>query len=496
MSREEKLTILIEVLFDWIEKENPALLHYGTINFRGALERFFYFDAVNRPEGLRPLLKAASAWRVNAEDEGLFSFYDACFTLMGSRGFLSSFIYHLRMIMHLIRLRLAAISSCLCPSLWEKKTNVELAPVAFFALCDRFVYFFKEVVKGLAPNECIFLSTNGLVKEEVASGIGAKLIRPSCTAVRWSDVNIGIHHPLFFPYLRVLRVYEMNHAMLAKHKPSVLFFAEGTSMEDETMAMAAKSLGVPTLRLQSGRAGVLHSGYRRMSFDKMLCWGAGFVERFKKYSPGPEYVITGSPVLDYAQMVEQELSGSRGHTISIFTQPVSTHISSNDYQQLVELAEKMIRQDAKINLVIRKHPTDIAQSFDALMNAYPARIKMMNTETHSLAEVLHSSIGAVGFFSTTLSEAAAYGVVPIILKLKEQHSVFPYPEKHGASIVTSNINEATEWVLKIMYQPETLNDVRKSMKNFSKEYFGPQDGLAVKRILECIRKASKENVPH
>ncbi|MDH5573114.1 MAG: hypothetical protein OEY89_15240, partial [Gammaproteobacteria bacterium] len=430
MSNEEKITDLIDALFNWIEKENSSLLSYGKVNFRGALERFFYFSSVNRLEALRPLLNAARAWRDSTNDELLAAYYDLCLAEIGEESLLSLCVKFLRKIAWLVKLRIAALRSSTLLMFHENPPDSGVYPIAFFAFNNRFVYFFKEVVRGLGAENCVFISTNGLVAKDVVSGIGARLITPSRITVEWSDVNIGVRHPLFFSYLMALFKYGMHYTALVKQRPSVLLFAEGTSMEDEIVALAAKNLGVPTVRLQSGRAGILHSGYRQMCFDKMLCWGHGFVERFKKYSPDPEYVITGSPLMDHARLGGSVSRANSSHTISIFTQPVSSYISENDYGQLVELAGELIRKDVRINLVIRKHPADMLDVFDALQDKFPLRIKMSNPETQSLAEVLHSSVGAVGFFSTTLSEATAYGVIPIILKLRDQHSVFPYPEKH------------------------------------------------------------------
>lgn len=490
ISREEELTLLIEALFDWIEKESPGLLKYGEVNFRTILERYFYFSALIKPSSLRPLLDATELWYESAEDGQLKSSYEKRLEEIqpGSR---KGATHYLRVFWHLSRLVVANSITRLLRLNGQKLTAKDYKPVAFFAFSDRFVFFFKELVSQIDPEKCVFLTSNGLVSNTAVSSIKAKLAEPESVSIEWSKVKIKAGHPLFFPYLIALRKYAMSLAMLIQNNPKVVIFAEGTSVEDESMALAAKCLKIPTVRVQSGRAGELHIGYRGMSFDKMLCWGEGFVKRFRTYSPRPAYYSTGSPLLDEVSD-KSEIGHENQRTVAFFTQPISSRINSNDYQQLVDLAERLLASHDDIAVLVRKHPVDRALKFDELIYKYGARVSMMNMDTHSLAEVLKRSEAAIGFYSTTLSEAAAYGVIPVILKLKEQHSVFPFPEKYGAAIVAHNLNEAFVSVSQILYQPETANDTRENMKKFSLKYFGPRDGLAMQRILKLINQTIED----
>lgn len=474
MAIEEELTLLIANILDWVERENVHLLKYQGVNLRGAMERALYFGAVHNLQTIRPLLHGADSWRRTADTES-GRIYDSFLIQTNKISVISRTFAHLKGVAQLLWL---AIQS-------SQKEREDTKTIGLFAYSDRFVIFYKDLIARLGNKRCQLISYPGMVDEANALTTGASLVKPQIERLRYSGVRMSPFHVLFPQYVIVLKSYLIAEGTLRHTRSRVLIFAEGTTVEDEVMARAAKKLAIPTIRIQSGRAGILHSGYRNMCFDKMLCWGDGFVQRFRPYSPSPAYLVTGSPFLDEAH------HGYDKHTFTIFTQPISTYISMDDYWKLVSLAEEIVTHHHEIRLQIRKHPVDHAPYFDELASRFPAKVRMMNTDKYSLTETLASSSGAIGFYSTTLSEAAAYDVVPIILKLREQHSVFPHPEQYGAAVVARNNSEAMNWISRIMQEPELLEKMRKNMKLFAREFFGPQDGQAMKRTIDCILQTAQ-----
>ena len=483
-SAEEKLAELIEVLFSWIERENPALLAYGSINLRGALERFFYFSGLHNTQNLKPLLMATSAWRNGEVAVEHAETYDQLKTLGKT-----SLASRIRIICGNLK-RFFKLCSLSIPDHMKyngysvKRQPTCGRPIGFFAINPRFVGFFDGVICRLKDEQIVFFSDNPKeIEAQVRKVGGALAIGPSSKPI-WKNIHISVHHDLFPVYSIALLTYLRLEGVLRTYLPSALVFAEGTSMGDELASQAAKALGIPTARLQSGRAGVLHNGYRRMSFDKMLCWGEGFVERYKIHSPHSDYLVTGSPFLDEVMGEERK----KMNIICVFTQPISTHINKQDYKLLAELTECLIHDIPNVRILVRKHPVDEAKGFDVLSSQYPSHIKMMSYFDSSLQDVLQQSSIAIGFFSTTLSEAAACGVVPVILHLKDQHSVFPFPERYGAAILADDVEEARHLIMDLLEQPELVTEIRENMRFFARKFFGPQDGLAMERIVNAIRR--------
>lgn len=489
MAFEDDLTSLLEDVFDWLEADNPKLLCYGDINLRNAVERYFYFSILRNPTALQPLIPLVGSWRYCVRQEQLKYCYDGLAAKVSGFSY-AKFVSHM---MALVQFFIWAIRGIFKR---DVTISVQQIPVGLFTYSDRFVFFFKDLITSLKNERCVMLAFDGMVDELKVHQVGAELIIPQSGILEWSKVRMPLFHPLFPVYMLVLKSFLLSRNMLVRSCPKVLLFAEGTSLEDEVMAKAAKSLGIPTIRLQSGRAGVLHTGYRRMDFDKMLCWGPAFADRLKEYSPLPEYIVTGSPLLDHRDELVHKYELSKAGTISFFTQPISMHIGADNYDQLVHLAKDILHMEKQVQLQVRKHPADNAFGFDELAQEFPRRINIVDNETSSLAETLASSCAAIGFYSTTLSEAAAYGVVPIILKLQEGYSVFPYPEKYGAAVVVDNNDEALKWVARILHRPDTLKVIREKMLAFTEDFFGPRDGLAMQRIVESVMESAYSKEPH
>jgi hypothetical protein len=488
---EERLTMLITAIFDALEQDDPVLFNCGDINLRTAMERFYYFNGMLRPQSLKPLLVAGRKWREQSVVCDLTDLYDDLLGKIEKAGGSQRVRQLARWFYSIGSQWLLKLSTVVSFLRVEKVTDAKTPPIAFYAFSDRFVYFFKDVIANLDDQDCIFLSGNGLVKPAVVEEVGARVCLAKSGRLPACHWMMGVRHSLFIDFTVVLKILARNYQILRQHCPSVVVFAEGTSVEDQAIALAAKALNIPTLRLQSGRAGILHSGYRGMCFDKMLCWGRGFVERFKSCSPDPQYVITGNPVLDGFDR-GASATADRPSCLAVFSQPVTTGgISDDDYEVLVSVVEEFIKQNNKIRVVVRKHPADKSLAFDQLIPRYPDQLCMMNIETHGLSEVLQRCSVALGFYSTTLSEAVAAGVVPVILQLHGAHSVFPYPERHAAAIVTEAPEEALSCLLKLFHTPGALDGMRGNMRDFSEEFFGPQDGMSMQRIVDCIMEASK-----
>ena len=257
-------------------------------------------------------------------------------------------------------------------------------------------------------------------------------------------------------------------------------------MQDEVSSQAAKTLSIPTVRMQSGRGGVMHCGYRNMSFDKMLCWGEGFVQHYKKHSPGPVYEVTGTPLFND---LKKKGHPKKKFTIAIFTQPISKHISKHEYATLINICNTVVKNLPYAKVIVRKHPADISKDFNVLALQYPDHVKLMPATHSTLTEVMNEIDCAIGFYSTTLSEAAACDVIPIIIKMRDQHSIFPFPEKHGAAIIADGNSTSIDIITDIMKNPSKFLETRKNMKIFSNRFFGINDGQSMKRIVESILRS-------
>lgn len=488
ISREERLAELIEAIMQDIEATHPSIFMYGKADFRAGLERAYYFSSVNDPQKLWPLLKAGQNWRFKAPGHSeLAILYDDCVRVTaGIRRFRDSLMRNSIIMMGFFWREIRGVFHVKRPPSISSSDR----STAFLALNRRFVLFFKDIVAELGSASCCFLPGNHENIESAVSEIGAKVAYSTRASVEMGLINMSPFHSMWAMYLHVLDAYLNFYGTLQNLGPAALVFAEGTAMEDEVACQAATILGIPTVKVQSGRASILDSGYRRASFYKTLCWGEGFAQRFRQYSPRPYYVITGSPLLDGTGTVSDGSGKKKPDdakmTLVVFTQPVSMHISHDEYLSLVKLVEEILLLHPQLNILVRKHPADQSQAFDVLISKYD-RMKSMASGQYPLSQVLGQSQVALSFFSTTLSEAAAYGVIPIMLKLNQFHSAFPFPEKYGAALVAESRTQALDIMSGLLSDRDMVQKIRKNMSVFVDQYFGPRDDMALKRIVHHIQ---------
>jgi hypothetical protein len=222
-----------------------------------------------------------------------------------------------------------------------------------------------------------------------------------------------------------------------------------------------------------------------MTFDHMLCWGKGFAERYKSVSPSPLYHITGTSIMDYiASNERRKVQPNEAFVVGVVTQPVSTKISNEDYQLLVELVTDLILKEIHLKVVIRLHPIDNSTLLLRLAEKYPEKVVLMNGPDYSLAQLFNTTDCIVSFFSTVISESIAAGVIPVLLQFRPEQSVFPFPEKFGAAVTVKSIEQCRLTLNNLRDNPSDYEHVRQNMRRFTREFFYKVDGEALNR--QCL----------
>ena len=450
------------------------------------MERYYYFDGIARPGSLSPLLEYARPWRANNKVKELSVIYDSYIDLYENRSVFRKFIDHslswFRIGGDYYRYYRGRISGA------RFTKNKGRTRIGFFVISDRFVNFFQDYDSRLDTEQKVYYSPllfNSFTNRVVNSPSFApdKAFKNS-----FSDLPVGLNHALFPVCFRICFYFMRIKGALANSSPDVLVFAEGTSHYDELASLAASELKIPTVRLQSGRAALLHSGYRNMRFDVMLNWGEGFNQRYAKVSPSAEQIACGCPLLDDITVT----TGERTNNVIIFTQPVAKGVLlEQDYLMLEQLAKRLLHCDQDIKVLVRMHPADTRTGFLDIANKSNGRIQIVNAPEYTLSEVMSRGECAVSFASTTLSEAAASGVIPILIKLEYQKKLFPFPEDVGAVVVADSMDSAVKVIRKVLWKSQDWSRVRASMQEFGNHFFGPRDRKAMDRVTDHLREIAK-----
>jgi hypothetical protein len=227
-----------------------------------------------------------------------------------------------------------------------------------------------------------------------------------------------------------------------------------------------------------------------MQYDKMLMWGEGFADRIRPFSPASRYVVTGSPLMAAADQAENvgalRAFAAGGRVVTIITQPESENIYADDYEALAQVAGDLVSCSPDAKVLVRLHPADRSTRFRALAQRWPGRILVTRAGEHSLRAVLDASTLVFGLFSTVLSEAAALGVLPVVLRLGDRHKIFPAPEDECAAVLAGTCAAAVSAIAELLASDQKRATYAAGMKQFAQRYFGPSDGASLERIVHHI----------
>jgi hypothetical protein len=470
----ERLTLSIRNSFAAIEKSWPGQLDYGGVPLRGALERRVYHEALLDPSRLETL----------ADVTGDRANFAEWLPQRRSRLRAGGIGHYLK-----AWARLIVYGLLRAKKQRDESNRASGAEFVFFSLRPRFVNFFRPVIEQLGSHRCALVCESGYGVEDEAARHGLAVCKRQCARLQ---VN-SIRRPprALFPLYSIV-VVEFLRAIgtLRRYRPRVVVFAEAASFPEELMARAARALGIATVRVQYGRAGVISPGYYQMPYDKMLMWGEGFVDRLKDVSPDCRYFVTGSPLMDKVMQSgisrRSKLFAEDKPIISVISQPECASISRQDYAALVEIIDRVLRANVDINVLVRLHPADKASDFERLAKQWPGRLRVTTARELPLETVIGESVLVVGLYSTVLSEAAASGVLPVVIRLGDRHAIFPSPEEQGAAAFASTPDEAVATICRLAADAQARSGYKDRMSAFARRYFGPMDGGAVTRIAAHI----------
>ena len=466
----ERLTHAIRRGFAAIEKMYPDAFFYENVSLRGALERRVYQEALLDPGRLDGLAQASG-------DRSAFS--EWLLPRVAATPFRDTWRY----VKALLRLIEAGLRSGV------RRDTGHGPEFVFHALRPRFIDFFQPVIEKLGSQRCAIFCEPGYGVEDAAARHGLKVCERTPERLRRSGIN---RPPRSVFALYSVAVVSLLDALgtLRRHRPRAVVFAEAASFQEEILARAARALGVATVRLQYGRAGLLSPGYYEMPYDKMLMWGDGFVERLRGPSPDCQYVVTGSPLMDKLARGQSQSShklfADGGPVVTVISQPECASISRQDYATLTAIVDRALRANQHLRVLVRLHPADKATDFDRLAKQWPAQLRVTASREFPLDAVIGASVLVVGLYSTVLSEAAAAGVLPVVVRLGARHRVFPSPEEEGAAVLVTTPDEAVGAINSLASDASARKRYEEAMMAFTRKYFGPADGRAIDRIAEQI----------
>jgi hypothetical protein len=322
----------------------------------------------------------------------------------------------------------------------------------------RFLKFLEPLLGRLPVDSFAFLNPEEELREVLQmmglQSISAPLL-PQKPIKSHSD-RLG-HLPLLF---------DLYHAILEKSRPERVVLVEGNSPVDEIIGQVCHSLRIGTVCIQQGWDSLIQTGFRNMSFTKMLVWGEGFANILKPLNPNQKILPVGNFHLDIEGSVKERQNGSLGFLL----QAPARMIPRKSWEDCLNLIERCALYHPSCNIAIREHPKypldeDTLKRFSRLPN-----VSVRRGTDQSLMQFLDGCKFTVSMYSSTIYESVAAGV-PVILLNPIGIEYHPSLAEANAALQVENYVEACRAVDQLVNDRFLYLKLLKGVEQFRSSYF-------------------------
>jgi hypothetical protein len=255
---------------------------------------------------------------------------------------------------------------------------------------------------------------------------------------------------------------------LTEVKPLCLVMPEGNSPYNELFNRAGHQLAIPSLCIQQGWSPVVHTGFRNMSYDRMCVWGEGFAHALAPFNPQQRFAITGSHVIT----PRTRLPGQAAGAIAFFLQAGgSPLITAEAARALLDFAIWAGQQFPEREIRVRPHPGRPLTGDERALLTACRNVRIMSADTAGLDEVLHGAEIAISIFSTTILEAAATGVIPLIVNVAGLPHYNPDIAKDGAALEVTDFAAARLALARLVRDREFADRFGDALARVGGRYF-------------------------
>lgn len=268
-------------------------------------------------------------------------------------------------------------------------------------------------------------------------------------------------------------------AALAEVRPCCIVVPEGNSPYNELFNRVGHALGIPSLCVQQGWSPVVHTGFRNMSYDCMCVWGEGFAEALAPFNPDQRFSVTGSHVIVPRQRQPEQHGGAIIFFLQASGSPLITPAAAAAMLDLVAWAAG---QFPECEIRVRPHPgAPLAAAEQERLAANP-NVRITPAGTAPLEEVVKGADIAVSIFSTTILEAVAAGLIPLIVNVAGLPHYNPDIAREGAGLEVKTFAEARQALTRLVAEPGVADAISGRLREVADRYFaqgGPAAATAV-----------------
>lgn len=266
--------------------------------------------------------------------------------------------------------------------------------------------------------------------------------------------------------------------------PDCIVVPEGNAAIYELANQAARAIGIPTVCVQQGWAPVVHPGFRNMSYTKMFVWGQQFIDMLAPYNPRQEFVATGNHIVASVPQGDVQMRSA----IAFFLQNGAHWLTEAVAQGVMDLIVWSAEQFPDREIRVREHPGEplpekIVEHLKTAKN-----IRVMLPSEFSLKDVFLDCRVAIAINSTTILEAVASGVVPLILDVGGWGPYYPSVVGEGAGIEANNFADARTELERLVSDDGFCASFGPALDRVRQRLFAHDDNQALEAIVGEIRQ--------
>jgi hypothetical protein len=319
------------------------------------------------------------------------------------------------------------------PSIRSEGFGAERPRVFFHVIHPKFIRYLAPIAEKLSVPYA-FLTIEHPEMFDVLAGLNLPRLHIELTAksqaMATTEVDIlgSKFNPGFFDSW-IIRLNAVRRA-LKELKPDCVVVPEGNAAFDELVNQSAKAIGVRTVCVQQGWAPVVHPGFRNMSYDAMCVWGEKFASMLAPFNPRQRFIATGNHVIS----CQPQGNISDRRAIAFFLQNGAHWMTDEVWQGMLDFIIWTANSFPDREIRVREHPGVSLSREETEHLSAAANVKLMVPGRFTLNDVFSGCRVAIAINSTTILEAIAGGVVPLILDVGGFGKYFPDVAGEGAAI--------------------------------------------------------------
>ncbi|MDE2218361.1 MAG: hypothetical protein KGJ58_02840, partial [Patescibacteria group bacterium] len=279
--------------------------------------------------------------------------------------------------------------------------------------------------------------------------------------------------------------YDITYDILKILKPKTVLVIEGNAANNEIVNQVCKQLEIQTVCIQHGWSPIVHTGFRNMSYSKMLVWGKGFAKLLAPYNPKQKFVAVGSHILNHPT---KDKKIDRQMTISFFLSAPSGLLTPKIWDEYFNLIIWTAKELNEHKIIVSDDPVQpLSEDKIKLLKQFH-NLTIVSPSKQKLRDTLNSSDVTVLIMSTIILESIAADVLPLIFNITSLPNFSPNVNTCGAGIEVKNTANAQKILKKMAREDNFINSFSPAMKKFRQEFFSGWGESAVRKIIEEIQK--------